>query len=33
VEIDLVKARTWLANGAQPTPAVRKLIRIAEANA
>ena len=33
VEIDLVKARTWLDNGAQPTPAVKKLIRIAEANA
>ena len=29
VEIDLVKAHTWLANGAQPTPAVKKLIRIA----
>ncbi len=31
VEIDLEKARGWIANGAQPTPAVRKLIRIAEA--
>ncbi len=33
VEIDLVKAHTWLDNGAQPTPAVKKRIRIAEANA
>ena len=31
VEIDLEKARGWIASGAQPTPAVRKLIKIAEA--
>ena len=33
VEIDLEKARTWLDQGAQPTPAVRKLLKIAEAAA
>ncbi len=33
VEIDLVKAERWLAEGAQPTPAVRKLIKIASASA
>ena len=31
VEIDLEKADTWIANGAQPTPAVKKLIKIARA--
>ena len=30
VDIDLDKARTWLSQGAQPTPAVRKLLKIAE---
>ena len=30
VEIDLVKAERWLGEGAQPTPAVRKLIKIAD---
>jgi small subunit ribosomal protein S16 len=30
VEIDLEKARTWLDQGAQPTPAVRRLLKIAE---
>jgi small subunit ribosomal protein S16 len=29
VEIDLEKANGWIAKGAQPTPAVRKLLRIA----
>ena len=29
VEIDLEKANRWIAQGAQPTPAVRKLMRIA----
>ena len=29
VEIDLDKANTWIANGAQPTPAVKKLMKIA----
>ncbi|MDX6646886.1 MAG: small subunit ribosomal protein [Miltoncostaeaceae bacterium] len=29
VEIDVEKANRWIAQGAQPTPAVRKLIRIA----
>jgi small subunit ribosomal protein S16 len=33
VEIDLEKARAWLEDGAQPTPAVRKLLKIAEAAA
>jgi small subunit ribosomal protein S16 len=33
VEIDLAKAERWLAEGAQPTPAVRKLIKIASASA
>jgi small subunit ribosomal protein S16 len=33
VEIDLEKARAWLDDGAQPTPAVRKLLKIAEAAA
>jgi small subunit ribosomal protein S16 len=33
VEIDLDKVRAWIGNGAQPTPAVRKLIKIAEAQA
>ena len=31
VHIDVDKAETWIANGAQPTPAVRKLIKIARA--
>lgn len=31
VEIDLEKANQWLSNGAQPTPAVKKLIKIARA--
>jgi small subunit ribosomal protein S16 len=29
VEIDLDKANSWIAKGAQPTPAVRKLMKIA----
>ena len=29
VDIDLEKAERWLAEGAQPTPAVRKLMKIA----
>ena len=29
VEIDVEKANTWIANGAQPTSAVKKLIKIA----
>lgn len=29
VEIDLDKANSWIANGAQPTNAVRKLMKIA----
>jgi small subunit ribosomal protein S16 len=29
VEIDLDKANDWIAKGAQPTPAVKKLIKIA----
>jgi small subunit ribosomal protein S16 len=29
VEIDLEKANRWMAQGAQPTSAVRKLMRIA----
>lgn len=31
IHIDVEKADTWLANGAQPTPAVKKLIKIARA--
>jgi small subunit ribosomal protein S16 len=31
VRIDVAKARTWIANGAQPTDTVAKLIKIAEA--
>ena len=31
VHIDVDKADTWIANGAQPTPAVKKLIKIARA--
>lgn len=33
VEMDLQKANDWVAQGAQPTPAVRKLMRIVEARA
>ncbi len=33
VEIDLAKVNDWLGKGAQPTPAVAKLIKIAEAQA
>ena len=33
VEIDLTKADSWLSNGAQPTPAVKKLIKLARAQA
>jgi small subunit ribosomal protein S16 len=29
VEIDTDRARAWLANGAQPTDTVRKLLQIA----
>jgi small subunit ribosomal protein S16 len=29
VEIDLERAERWIANGAQPTAAVRKLLKIA----
>jgi small subunit ribosomal protein S16 len=29
VEIDLDKANAWIENGAQPTPAVKKLMKIA----
>ena len=29
VEIDLEKANRWMEQGAQPTPAVKKLIKIA----
>ncbi|HEX2507576.1 MAG TPA: 30S ribosomal protein S16 [Miltoncostaeaceae bacterium] len=29
VEIDLEKANGWIAKGAQPTPAVKKLMKIA----
>jgi small subunit ribosomal protein S16 len=29
VEIDLDKANDWIAKGAQPTPAVKKLMKIA----
>ena len=31
IQIDVAKADTWIANGAQPTPAVKKLIKIARA--
>ena len=31
VHIDVEKADTWIATGAQPTPAVKKLIKIARA--
>ncbi len=31
IHINVEKADTWIANGAQPTPAVRKLIKIARA--
>ena len=31
IHIDVEKADTWIANGAQPSPAVRKLIKIARA--
>ena len=31
VEIDLEKANGWVAQGAQPSPAVRKLMRIVAA--
>ena len=33
VEIDVAKADKWIADGAQPTSAVRKLIKIARADA
>ena len=33
VHIDLEKANRWIAQGAQATPAVRKLMRIAETQA
>ncbi len=33
VEIDVARAERWIANGAQPTPAVRKLLKIAGAAA
>ena len=33
VEIDVARADKWLADGAQPTSAVRKLIKIARAQA
>ncbi len=33
VEIDLTKADSWLSNGAQPSSAVKKLIKIARAQA
>lgn len=29
VEVDVARANHWIANGAQPTAAVRKLIKIA----
>jgi small subunit ribosomal protein S16 len=31
VEIDVAKANHWIDRGAQPTPAVKKLIKIASA--
>jgi len=33
VVVDLQKADKWLGTGAQPTPAVKKLIKIARAQA
>ena len=33
IEIDVEQAHEWIRNGAQPTQAVRKLIKIAEAAA
>jgi small subunit ribosomal protein S16 len=33
VEIDLEKANRWIDNGAQPTPAVRKLLKIVASRA
>lgn len=33
VEIDLQKVSDWVGKGAQPTPAVKKLIKIAESQA
>jgi small subunit ribosomal protein S16 len=33
VEIDVAKADSWIANGAQPSSAVKKLIKIARAQA
>jgi len=33
VVVDLPRVDAWLENGAQPTPAVRKLIKIARADA
>lgn len=33
VEIDLDKANAWIENGAQPTLAVKKLMKIASASA
>ena len=33
VEIDVQKADTWIAQGAQPSQAVKKLIKIARAQA
>jgi small subunit ribosomal protein S16 len=33
VEIDLEKVNAWIGEGAQPTSAVRKLIKIADAQA
>ena len=29
IEIDADRARAWLANGAQPTPTVKKLLQVA----
>jgi len=29
IEIDTDRAREWIANGAQPTPTVKKLLKIA----
>ena len=29
IEIDADKARSWIARGAQPTPTVKKLLKIA----
>lgn len=33
VEIDLAKVDEWVGKGAQPTPAVKKLIKIAQSQA